>query len=295
MELQLCTISVATLCLALVLPAAFAQDRPDLLTQQTLDRRRLERFKKNHPDHSMCWTRHGEDGFYSVVDAHNHFRPFGGPPVPWETYIGWLKSHGILFSTMLGIGQKLVPKNEGAPSCCYYLHCGNFDFPVVPDTANDVENAKDYMERYKGQQLENELHLILSATFPNLQQPENNSRLLGHLQSQYPGIFKWSGEINVFKHALSDNGFFHYGERVTEEIIKEGKLDGFFKQMEDKRWPTTLHSDLGCDNYDKVQPYWRGQPGQAPDCVVPESELALAKKELSVVENFPWCLLQGLF
>ena len=109
------------------------QDRPDLLTQQTLDRRRLERwqrpsgfnsviprhlqitkvtlrhlqtptdtpihthtppnthassivkviiivimlmirFKKNHPDHSMCWTRHGEDGFYSVVDAHNHFR-----------------------------------------------------------------------------------------------------------------------------------------------------------------------------------------------------------------------------
>ena len=37
-------------------------------------------------------------------------RPFGGPPVPWETYIGWLKSHGILFSTMLGIGQKLVPK-----------------------------------------------------------------------------------------------------------------------------------------------------------------------------------------
>ena len=27
----------------------------------------------------------------------------------------------------------------------------------------------------------------------------------------------------MFKHALSDNGFFHYGERVTEEIIKEGK------------------------------------------------------------------------
>ena len=37
-------------------------------------------------------------------------RPFGGPPVPWETYISWLKLHGILFSPMLGIGQKLVPK-----------------------------------------------------------------------------------------------------------------------------------------------------------------------------------------
>ena len=38
-------------------------------------------------------------------------------------------------------------RNEGAPSCCYYLHCGNFDYPVVPDTANDIENAKDYNER----------------------------------------------------------------------------------------------------------------------------------------------------
>ena len=39
-------------------------------------------------------------------------------------------------------------RNEGAPSCCYYLHCGNFDYPVVPDTANDIENAKDYNERW---------------------------------------------------------------------------------------------------------------------------------------------------
>ena len=27
----------------------------------------------------------------------------------------------------------------------------------------------------------------------------------------------------MFKHALSDNGFFHYGNRVTEEIILAGK------------------------------------------------------------------------
>ena len=43
-------------------------------------------------------------------------------------------------------------RNEGAPSCCYYLHCGNFDYPVVPDTANDVENAKDYTERWTKRQ-----------------------------------------------------------------------------------------------------------------------------------------------
>jgi hypothetical protein len=36
------------------------------------------------------------------------YRPFGGPPVPFYTYIQWMLDHGILFSTMFGIGQLLV-------------------------------------------------------------------------------------------------------------------------------------------------------------------------------------------
>ena len=79
------------------------------------------------------------------------------------------------------------------------------------------------MFRYQNKELAQKMHLTLSATFPNLQEPKNNSRILGSLQSQYPGIFKWSGEINVFKHALAANGFFVNGHRVNEAVLAEGK------------------------------------------------------------------------
>ena len=35
------------------------------------------------------------------------FRPFGGPPVPFFEYLQWMIDHGLLFSTMFGIGQLL--------------------------------------------------------------------------------------------------------------------------------------------------------------------------------------------
>ena len=44
-------------------------------------RKRLSRFVRGHEDNSICWDREGEDGFFSVVDSHNHFKPFGGPSV----------------------------------------------------------------------------------------------------------------------------------------------------------------------------------------------------------------------
>ena len=61
--------------------------------------------------------------------------------------------------------------------------------------------------------------------------------------------------------------------------MARGDLDGFFRRMEDmkvnikgvlfylksifdifffSKWPTTLHCDLGCDNYDSV-PWEQGQ------------------------------------
>ena len=47
-----------------------------------------------------------------------------------------------------------------------------------------------------------EIHLTPSVSFPNLQQPKNNSRILRQLERTFPGVFKWSGEINIYKHAL---------------------------------------------------------------------------------------------
>ena len=69
--------------------------------------------------------------------------------MPWDQYMLWLKSHGILFSTMLGIGQQLIKKSAGDPDCCYYLHCATYDYPVTPDPTNDIENARDFNNYYK--------------------------------------------------------------------------------------------------------------------------------------------------
>ena len=55
----------------------------------------------------------------------------------------------------------------------------------------------------------------------------------------------------MFKHALASNGFFE-DSRVTEKRITAGEYDKLFGTLTVRKWPTTLHCDLGCDNYDAV-------------------------------------------
>ena len=60
----------ATLVVAAVLVEAALCD--DLTTSAS--RRKLTRFELGHEDNKKCWAREGEDGFYTVIDSHNHFR-----------------------------------------------------------------------------------------------------------------------------------------------------------------------------------------------------------------------------
>jgi len=281
------TMDAFNMCLALLLLPGLSIAQTDLLQKATIERRRLTRFKVGDPDNSLCWDRHGVDGFVSPVDAHNHFRPFFGPPVPWDMYMEWMRAHGILFTTMLGIGQQLLKKDENANDCCYYLHCATYDYPVTPDPKNDIENAKDFKTKYENKPLSKQIHLIPSITFPNLQQPENNTRILKRLESDYQNVFGWAGEINVFKHALAANGFFANGNRVTEAGIANGDLDGFFQRMETTKWPTTLHCDLGCDQYDSV-PWEQG-------CFVPEEQLRLAESQFTWWKDILGPYYRGFF
>ena len=79
----------------------------------TLNRRSLDRFRRNHKENKVCWDRNPDkDSFFSVIDTHNHFRPFGGPAVEFDTYLKWMQDAGIIFSTMFGIGQ-LIKKTNG--------------------------------------------------------------------------------------------------------------------------------------------------------------------------------------
>ena len=58
-------------------------------------------------------------------------RPFGGPAVPRQTYLDWMFEHGILFTTMFGIGQQMI-HDPDKPMCCYYFHCPSLDYIVTP-------------------------------------------------------------------------------------------------------------------------------------------------------------------
>ena len=133
------------------------------------------------------------------------------------------------------------------PECCYYLHCPTLDHKVVPDPLNDRLNAADFKRYKQDENLKSKIHLTLSATFPNLQMPDNITTILAELESEFPQAFQWAGEINVIKHALVGNGFFdkQTSPRITKRFIESGRLDGFFRSMEDKQWPVTIHCDCG--------------------------------------------------
>ncbi len=95
----------------------------------------------------------------------------------------------------------------------------------------------------------------------------------------YPGKFQWFGEINVFKHALAANGFFHARDnpRVTVERVERTRdYDPVFDYASRNKWPVTLHSDIGCDNYDSIPS--RIPHSKACQCDVPEAELERAAK-----------------
>ena len=73
---------------------------------------------------------------------------------------------------------------------------------MVPNPANDRANAEDYVKYKTNANQSSQMHLLLSATFPNLQVPGKIMSHLNTLRNDFPGAFKWAGEINVIKHAL---------------------------------------------------------------------------------------------
>jgi len=168
------------LLLLLILAEQSHANYQPMFTTKQLEDRTLKRFEISAQENANCWNRsYDADGFISPIDTHNHFRPFGGPAVPFSTYLQWMRDHGILFSTMFGIGQLLKNKNQDPKKeCCYYMHCPTPDYKAVPDPHNDIENAKDY-KRYKANQTQMDMvHLTLSATYPNLQEPDKIMSIL---------------------------------------------------------------------------------------------------------------------
>ena len=166
----------------------------------------------------------------AVVDTHLHFRPFGGPSLPFAEVVRYLEQTGVLFANVYGIGQMLPVSS----ACTYYLDC--IGTPVVPTLKNDFVNAANVVA-HKPQGVQ----LTLSMTFPDLARPESVLAGVRLLDEEFPGLFRWMGEVNLVKQALFGNGH----ETVPLDAIP--RWAPFMALLRERGIPMAIHSDLGSD------------------------------------------------
>jgi hypothetical protein len=178
-------------------------------------------------DGAMCYD-HATKPYTAVVDAHNHFRPFGGAPIPFEEMVEHLKRSGVLFANVYGIGQSL-PTNS---TCEYYLDC--VGTPALPSMKNDFANAQEFLDHDP-----DGVVLTLSMTFPDLQNPEHIVEQIAIVDEEFPGLFRWMGELNVVKQALFGND---HEPSTVDDIVNWAP---FMTILRERGIPLALHSDLG--------------------------------------------------
>ncbi len=166
----------------------------------------------------------------AVVDSHIHFRPFGGPAIPFEEVVSYLEETGVLFANVYGIGQMLPVTS----SCTYYLDCPGT--PVAPTLKNDFINAASALMFASP-----EVHLTLSMSFPDLLDPETIPPEMQLLEEEYPGVFTWMGEVNLVKQALFANG------RKPVPMATLVEWAAFMAILRERDIPLALHADLGND------------------------------------------------
>ncbi|WP_242436509.1 amidohydrolase family protein [Streptomyces sp. CB02488] len=181
-----------------------------------------------------CFDR-AREPYTSVVDSHLHTRPFGGKAIPFEELNGYLQKSGVRYASMYGIGQTL-PADSG---CTYYLDCPGV--PVVPSMKNDFVNASNYLEAKP-----EDPELTPSMTFMDLNHPETIPSGINLYDKEFPGVFRWAGEVNLVKQALFPN----QQKAATIENIKNWAP--FMKVLRDRGIPITIHSDLG-SNADRLK------------------------------------------
>lgn len=181
-------------------------------------------------DPRKCFNRQKHQNIM-IVDAHHHFRPYGGPARDYQQMLSDIRKAGVLFVTGYGIGQTL-PQNS---QCRYPANCPNT--PIKPNIDNDIANANNQQKWPSEQPIVN-----LSMSFFDLNQPKNIKKRIQQLRQQYPGQFNWAGEVNLVKQAL-----FRHGHQIPNlQTIKHWQP--FMDLLADENIPIAIHSDIGNDH-----------------------------------------------
>ncbi len=198
-------------------------------TQQPEASRPLSLFVKGEGE-KPCYDRTTQPQT-AATDLHLHPEPFGGSSISYEEMMSYLEETEVRFVLLYGIGQTLPYDGE----CTYYLDCVGTD--ALPGMKNDFENAANYVEYPQ-----DNIHVGLSMTFPDLANPEDIAAGIKLLDKEYPGLFEWMGEVNLHKEALRGNGH----EPATIEDIAQ--WEDFMVILKERNIPIAIHSDLGDDD-----------------------------------------------
>ena len=178
--------------------------------------------------------------YTAVVDTHLHFRPFNvSAAPPFEEVVQYLRDTNVLFVNIYGIGQVL----PATSSCINLNSC--LSIPVRPSLRNDILNAENLTGwRISNQPNENQnIHFVLSMTFPDLSDPSSVLSGIHLLDREYPrNLFRWMGEVNLVKEYLFNHGM----EAVPKSKIPE--WEPFMATLRERDIPLAIHSDLGNDN-----------------------------------------------
>ena len=208
-------------------PAA-AADAPAASPMLATSTRSLASFEKSNTA-PACFDR-AKEPYTAVVDAHFHPRPFGGQAIPPTELFDQLDKAGVRFVNYFGIGQSL----DLASGCTYYLDCPGT--PALPSIKNDFVNGEEVTDYPH-----TNLHIVLSMTFIDLANPAGIVDTIHLYDKEFPGMFKWAGELNVIKQALLNN---HHEAATIADIDSWAP---FMKVLRERGIPVTLHSDLGND------------------------------------------------
>jgi len=226
----------------------------------------------------QCYDR-AREPFTAVVDSHLHFRPFGGAPIPLADMTAILKKNGVLFANMYGIGQSLPIEGP----CEYYLDC--VGTPALPSLKNDFANAQALLDAKP-----KDVHLTLSMTFPDLAKPEDVLKGMALLDREYPGRFRWMGEVNLVKQALFGNA-----HRATPMAAIK-RWAPFMAELKRRGIPLALHADLGSNaEQTKYLPLVEEVLRRYPDNTIVWMHLGLSKELTTLDADRHIKIVSGLF
>ncbi|RZM80938.1 amidohydrolase [Pseudoalteromonas rubra] len=200
--------------------------------QSTGSERRLAQFKAG--SQQACYDR-ATQPYTFVVDAHAHFRPFGGEAVPYSELIGYFQPAGVLFVNVFGIGQMFSAQS----GCQRFSLCPTGE--IRPTIRNDIINGSNALLHPN-----NDLHLTLSMSFADLSEPQDVVQKMDLLDDEFGPAFTWMGEVNLVKQAL-----FKHAHRATEpaHIADWTPFMARLRAPEGGRapMPLSIHADIGSD------------------------------------------------